>query len=104
MVLRFASSLFGMVRVSTPSLYSAEVLSSSTAGQREASGEGAVRPLDAVVVLLLHLFFQFAFTLKEKRIVFDADVQVFRVYAWQLHLHNDVVTGFIDIDGRRPPG
>jgi len=30
MVLCFASSLFGMVSVSTPSLYSAEVLSAST--------------------------------------------------------------------------
>src|SRR5207302_2255561 len=72
-------------------------------GQREAAHERAIRPLDTMVVVLLHLVLKLALALEVQGAVLDADLDLFRVHARELRLQHYVVLGFVDVH-RRSPG
>jgi hypothetical protein len=57
-------------------------------GQREAAAEGAIRALDAQVVVFVHFFLELAFAANGQNIIFHADVEVFRVDFRQIGLHD----------------
>src|SRR6266446_7465288 len=71
-------------------------------GQRKSPGEAAVRPLDAVIPLLLVGILELSLAAQGQRVALDLDVDIVGIDLRQLDLQRDALAVLEDVDERRP--
>src|SRR5216684_580223 len=69
--------------------------------QRERPREGAIRPLDAVVVAVF-LLLELAFAADGEQAILEADLQIAFLHPGHFDAHQNLVLLFGDVDSRRP--
>src|SRR5271166_1623157 len=68
--------------------------------QSEGTGEAAILPLHAPIVLFFLFFFELALAVNGEGVVLDADVDVLLVDSRHFNLQRDVLFVFVDVNGR----